>query len=262
MDEFMARALLAGSAMVLATGPLGCFVVWGRMAYFGDALAHTALLGVVLGLVLGVAPVVGVIAVCVAVAMVLARSGQGARLAGDSWLGILSHGALALGLVALSSMDRMRVDLMGWLFGDILGAGWADGLWTLTGAAVVWLALARQWRCLVAASVDEDLARVEGHDVARGRMVLMVLVALTVAGAMKVVGVMLVTALLVIPAAAARSLARTPEQMAGLAVLAGWLAVAGGLWGSWLYDTPSGPSIVVVAVLVFLLSRFVPQSGA
>lgn len=259
MDEFLARALVAGLGVAAAAGPLGCFVVWRRMAYFGDALAHTALLGIVLGLLLGVQPLVGVVAVGLAAALMLARVGQGARLASDTALGILAHGALALGLVALSRLDRVHVDLMGWLFGDILAVSWRDAALVWGGSAVILVLLGLHWRALVAMAVDEDLARVEGHAVGRARVVLMVLVALAVAAAMKVVGVMLITAMLVVPAAAARPLARTPEQMALAAALAGGVAVVGGLAASWRYDTPSGPSIVVVAVTLFICSRLSPK---
>ncbi len=259
MDEFLLRAVSAGIGLALVAGPLGCFVVWRRMAYFGDALAHAALLGIVAGLLLGTAPIFGVVGVCVAAALILAGLQADRRLSSDAVLGILAHGALALGLVLLSGMERVRVDLMGWLFGDILAVSWADAVLVWGGAVLVLALLRLHWRALVAMAVDEDLARVEGHDVGRARLVLMLLVAVAVAAAMKVVGVMLVTAMLVIPAAAARRLARTPEQMAVFASAAGVAAVAAGLAGSWRYDTPSGPSIVVAAVALFVLSRLLPQ---
>jgi len=255
MDDFLLRALMAGAAVALVAGPLGCFIVWRRMAYFGDALAHSALLGIVAGLLLGVAPLAGVVALCVIAALILARAEADRTSGADSLLGILAHGSLALGLVLLSLMDRVRVDLMGWLFGDILAVGADDMIWLWGGAFLILAVLFSQWRSLVAAAVDEDLALVEGHPVGRARVLLMLLVALGVAAAMKVVGVMLVTAMLIIPAAAARRLSRTPEQMAVLAAVAGLTAVVLGLGGSWVWDTPSGPSIVTVATVLFLLSR-------
>ncbi|CAA7617277.1 zinc transporter subunit: membrane component of ABC superfamily [Candidatus Terasakiella magnetica] len=255
MDEFLLRALLAGLGLAVVAGPLGCFVAWRRMAYFGDALSHTALLGIVAGLLLGAAPLIGVAAVCIAAALILAGLQRDKALASDSILGIISHGSLALGLVLLSFLEQVRVDLMGWLFGDILAVTYQDAALIWAGAAVVLTLLALHWRTLLAMVVDEDLARVEGYPVERGRVVLMLLVALTVAAAMKVVGVMLVTAMLVIPAAAARRVSRTPEQMALAAAAAGALAVVSGLGLSWRYDTPSGPSIVVMAVALFIVSR-------
>ncbi|RAU21158.1 hypothetical protein CU669_14495 [Paramagnetospirillum kuznetsovii] len=255
MDEFLLRAMTAGLALAAAAGPLGCFVVWRRMAYFGDALAHTALLGVVVGVLLGIWPLAGVVAVCVAVALLLAATRQDGRVASDSLLGILAHGALALGLVLLSTMDKVRVDLMGWLFGDILAVSWADAAFVWGGAVSVLILLWLNRRSLIAMAVDEDLARVDGHDVGRARIVMMLLVALSVAAAMKVVGVMLVTAMLVMPAATARPLSRTPEQMALWAAIFGAAAVAIGLGASWHFDAPSGPSIVVAAAALFMLSR-------
>ncbi|HSV28646.1 MAG TPA: iron chelate uptake ABC transporter family permease subunit, partial [Candidatus Omnitrophota bacterium] len=246
MDEFLLRALAAGLGLALVAAPFGCFVVWRRMAYFGDTLAHTALLGVVAGTVAGIDLTAGVAAVALMVALLLANIRKGTRVASDTVLGIVSHGALAAGLVALSLMETVRVDLMGWLFGDILAVGWSDVLLIWLGGAAVLAGLAFAWRPLVAMTVDEDLALVEGHPVAAARVALMVLIALVVAAAMKIVGVLLVTSLLVVPAATARAFARTPEQMAAFAALAGAVAVGAGLAGSWSFDTPAGPTIVVV----------------
>lgn len=258
MDEFLARALVAGIGLALVAAPFGCFVVWRRMAYFGDTLAHTALLGVVAGTALGLDPFIGIAMLGLAVAALLANL-NGRNFAADTMLGIVSHGALAAGLVALSLLGDLRVNLMAWLFGDILSVTWDDAALLWAGGAVVLAVLAWLWRPLVAMIVDEDLAAVEGHPVAAARLGLMLLVALVVAAAMKVVGILLVTALLVIPAATARQLARTPEQMAALAAVLGAIAVAAGLAASWRFDTPSGPSVVVAAVLLFGLVQAVPR---
>jgi zinc transport system permease protein len=257
MDEFLLKALAAGIGLALVAAPFGCFVVWRRMAYFGDTLAHAALLGVVASLLLGTVPIVGIAVVGSAAAILLAWSQRQDRLGSDTILGIISHGALAAGLVALSLIETVRVDLMGWLLGDILAVTWGDVGLIWAGGVLMLLALALVWRPVLAATIDADLAVIEGHAVERARLVLMVLVALVVAVAMKVVGVLLVTALLVIPAATARGLSRTPEQMAVFAALVGALAVGGGLAASWHLDTPAGPSVVVAAVILFLAARWV-----
>lgn len=261
MDEFLARALAGGLALAVVAGPFGCFVVWRRMAYFGDTLAHAALLGVVLGALLDLDFGIGIAALSLTLALAVGLMQRRRDLASDTVLGILSHGALALGLVVLSLMQDARINVMGWLLGDILSLDWFDVAVMWGGGAVLLAALAVLWRSLVAITVDEDLAAVEGHAVERARLGLMVLVALVVAAAMKVVGILLVTALLVVPAATARRFARTPEQMAALAVLVGAAAVVLGLGASWRFDTPSGPSVVVAALGVFLASRVVPGRG-
>ncbi|NFV80383.1 iron chelate uptake ABC transporter family permease subunit [Magnetospirillum aberrantis] len=261
MDEFLARALAGGLALAVVAGPFGCFVVWRRMAYFGDTLAHAALLGVVLGALLDLDFGIGIAALSLTLALAVGLMQRRRDLASDTVLGILSHGALALGLVVLSLMQDARINVMGWLLGDILSLDWFDVAVMWGGGAVLLAALAVLWRSLVAITIDEDLAAVEGHAVERARLGLMVLVALVVAAAMKVVGILLVTALLVVPAATARRFARTPEQMAALAVLVGAAAVVLGLGASWRFDTPSGPSVVVAALGVFLASRAVPGRG-
>ncbi|MEX2650761.1 MAG: metal ABC transporter permease [Alphaproteobacteria bacterium] len=255
MDDILIRAGLAGFATALAAGPLGAAVVWGRLAFFGDALAHASLLGIVLAVVADVHPWIGVAGVGLAVALGLAWAFADPRVAPDALLAAVSYGALAAGLVVLGMVRAPAVNLFGFLFGDILGVGSADLLWAWAGAVVTLLGLAVIWRPLVAMLVHADLAAVEGVPVRSVRLAFLILLALMVAGAMKTVGVLLVTALLVLPAAAARGFARTPEAMAVLAALGGCLAVAAGLGLSFAADAPSGPSIVCVAALLFALSR-------
>lgn len=252
MDDFLLRALAAGMGVAMAAGPLGSFLVWRRMAYFGDALSHTALLGVALGLLLGVSINISVILICVLVASGLVLLQRQRQFASDTLLGIMAHSTLSLGLVALSLITVVRVDLMQYLFGDILAVSGADVGWIYGGVIAVLGMLAYLWRPLLAMTVQEDLARVEGVNVARAHLAFMLLIAVVIASAMKVVGVLLVTSLMIIPAAAARNFARTPEQMALFAVLIGMISVALGLWFSMIWDTPTGPSIVSAAALIFI----------
>lgn len=257
MDDFLLRAFLAGAAVASAAGPLGCLVVWRRMSYFGDTVAHGALPGVALGLALGFNPIVGVLAVAVLVALLVLAFRRGGRLPSDAILGMLSHSTLSIGLIGLSLMSGVRVDLTALLFGDILAVSWTEVWTTFGGAALVLASLAFAWRPLVAATVDEDLARAEGVPVTVLSVFFMLLVAGVVALAMKIVGVLLVTALVVIPAVTARRIARSPEQMAAVAPIFGVAAVAAGLGLSILADTPSGPSIVVAGFVLFLATTLV-----
>ncbi len=252
-NDFLVRALLGGMGVALVAGPLGAFVVWRRMAYFGAAMAHSALLGVALGLLIGVDPTLAVIVVCIALALLVVALERNRTLASDTLLGILAHGALAAGLVALAFMETMRLDLLSYLFGDVLSVTRGDLLWIWGGGAVALAVLLAIWRPLLAASVHEELARVEGVPVTAVRLVLMLLLALVISVGLKVVGLLLIASLLIIPAAAARRLASTPEQMAIAASAIGCISVAFGLFGSLRWDTPAGPSIVVAAVGLFAL---------
>ncbi|MBM3584539.1 MAG: hypothetical protein FJX36_08990 [Alphaproteobacteria bacterium] len=261
MDDFLIRAGLAGVAAALAAGPLGSAVLWGRMAFFGDALAHAALLGIVVALIADWHPWLGVAGVGLVVATVLAWSLADPKLAPDSLLAALSHGSLAVGLVVLAIVGRAQVDLYGYLFGDILAVGPADLAWALAGMAVAIAGTVALWRPLIAILIHADVAAVEGIAVRRVRLAFLVLLALTVAVAMKTVGILLVTALLVLPAAAARSFARTPEAMAVLASLLGVAAVVLGLAFSVLVDAPSGPAIVCVATVLFAIARVIRRAA-
>ncbi|MDX1756933.1 MAG: zinc ABC transporter permease subunit ZnuB [Marinobacter sp.] len=254
LGDFFWRALLGGLGVALVAGPLGCFVVWRRMAYFGDTLAHSALLGIALGFLLHMPLNLTIAGTCVALALVLVALARSRTLATDTLLGILAHSALAIGLVTLSLMPEVRVDLSGYLFGDLLAMSRDDLGWIYGGAAVILALLFRLWRGLLMTTIHEELARVEGFPVERLRLTLMLMFSLVIAVAMKIVGVLLITALLIIPAATARRLARTPEHMVILAVTIAMVSVVGGLSLSWYGDTPAGPSVVVAAFLLFLLT--------
>ncbi|MAW85189.1 MAG: hypothetical protein CMJ42_01535 [Phyllobacteriaceae bacterium] len=261
LDDFFIRALLAGIGVALVAGPLGCFIVWRRMAYFGDTLSHGALLGVALGLLLQVDLTLAVFAVSALVSLALLVLQRRASLSADALLGLLSHSSLALGLVVLAFMTWVRVDLMGLLFGDILAVSRSDLALIWGGGAIVLALLAAVWRPLFAATVNPEIAEAEGMRPDRANIVFMLLMAGVIAIAMKIIGVLLITAMLIIPAAAARRLASGPEQMAVLASAIGVAAVLGGLFGSLQWDTPSGPSIVVAALGLFLVS-LMPLRGA
>jgi zinc transport system permease protein len=251
LDDFLVRAALGGIGVVLAAAPLGCFMVWRRLAYFGSALSHSALLGVALGLLVGIGPTFGIAVLCLFVAVVFVLLEERHLMASDTLLGLIAHVVLAAGVIAISAMEQVRVDLMGYLFGDILSIG-KDDLALIYGLAVaVLLVLVAIWRSLLSATVHEDLARVEGVATVRTRLLFMLLLALVVAIGMKAVGILMVVSLLIIPAASARPMARTPEAMAIIATLLGVVAVLGGLWGSWQWDLPSGPAIVVASAVVF-----------
>jgi zinc transport system permease protein len=258
-DAWWLMPLLAGLLLASVAGPLGSFVVWKRMAFFGDTLAHGALLGITFGVLTDINLTLALILGSLLLALVLLPLEQRSRLASDTLLGIVSHSTLAIGLVTLSLAQGVRVDLMGYLFGDLLAVAEADVSWiaiaaVLTGGLLFW-----QWRALLAVTISPELASIDGHPVKRLNLLLILLLALIVALAMKVVGILLVSALLIIPPAAARSVARSPAQMALTASLAGMASVMLGLWASFRWDTPAGPSVVVSATLLFALSLVVQE---
>ncbi len=254
LDDFLVRAALAGIGVALAAGPLGCFVVWRRMAYFGDATAHASLLGVTLALATELPVALGVTVAALAMAVTISVS-VGRTYAADTMLGVAAHGALAVGLVALSFLPGMRIDLSAYLFGDILAVTRGDLAVIYIGALVIAGLMIWRWQALLLTTLSPDLAAASGISAARERLVLTLALALLVAVALKVVGALLVTAMLIVPAAAARALARTPEAMALMAVAAGAAAALAGLAGSWHLDTPAGPSIVTAAVVLFLAAN-------
>lgn len=254
MIDILLPGWLAGMFLACAAGPLGSFVVWRRMSYFGDTLAHASLLGVAIGFLLDINVYYAVILVTLLLALGLVWLERRPYLAIDTLLGIMAHSALSLGLVVVSLMNNIRVDLMAYLFGDLLSVTTQD-LWLIgPGVLVVIAIMCWQWRSLLSMTISQELAHVDGVNLQRTRLILMLVTALTIGLAMKFVGALIITSLLIIPAATARRFARTPEQMAGLAVVLGMLAVTGGLIFSALYNTPAGPSVVLSASFLFMLS--------
>lgn len=253
-DDFFFRAVLGGIGVALISGPLGCIIIWRRLAYFGDTLSHSALLGVALALLFELNVTLAVFAISLTISMSLMFLQRRASLSSDALLGLLAHSTLAIGLVVLAFMTWVRVDLMGFLFGDILAITpfdlaiiWGGGISVLVVVVII-------WRALFAATVSYEIATAEGINPDFANMIFMIVMAAVIAISMKIVGVLLITALLIIPAATARRFSSSPEQMAVLSAIIGLVAVSAGLMGSLEWDIPAGPSIVVAALICFVLS--------
>jgi len=247
---------MAGIAVALACAPLGCFVIWRRMAYFGESTAHAAILGVALSLAFNVSIFVGTLAIATIMALLVSvLSHRGHTM--DTLLGVLAHSALALGLVAASFLSTVRIDLTAYLFGDILSVSREDLAVIWAGALLILLLLRWRWSSLLTATINPDLAYAAGINAKREQLILTLALALVVAVAIKVVGALLITAMLIIPAASARALANTPGRMAVFAALIGTVSALLGLSGAWFFDTPAGPTIVCVAALSFAVSNAV-----
>lgn len=264
LEPFLLRALVAAIGLGIIAAPLGCLVVWRRMSYFGGTIAHAGLLGVAMGLALHIDLTLGVVIVSLLIGALLVGLGRQRLVPSDSLLGILSHAALAGGVVAASLLSGQRLDLMGYLFGDVLAVSGTDLVWLAAGGGAVLVVIAAFWRTLVAVAVHEDLAAAEGLPVAWAEAALIVILALTVAIAMKIVGVLLIVSFLIMPAAAARPFVSTPEQMVALAAVIGAAASALGLGLSMSADVPGGPAIVLVlsaASLIAIAWTAVRRSG-
>jgi zinc transport system permease protein len=257
MDDFLLYALIAGILLAFVVGPLGSVVVWRRMAYFGDTLSHAALLGVALAVAADYVPMLGVGVIGILIAIMLFWLEKRRELSTDTLLGILSHSALALGLIVLSVVQARgyNVNLIAYLFGDLLAVSKTDLYMMAAVVVIILLVFGRILPSLISISVNEDLARVDGIAVNRIRFVFMILLALVIAVALKVVGILLITALLIIPAATARLISKSPMQMVLLSVICVIAAVVTGLWSSLQWDWPLGPAIVLMAAAGFIVVK-------
>lgn len=256
MEDFFIRALCAGIGIALVTGPLGCFVVWRRLAYFGDTLAHSALLGVTIAYSFELNIAFSVFFISAAIALLLIQLQKKTNLQSDALLGLLAHSSLAVGLILISFLTFIRFDIMGLLFGDILAVAKNDLLVIWTGGAVILIVLKFIWKPLFASTVNYELAAAEGLNPDRAKTIFTILLAAVIAISIKMVGLLLITGMLIIPAAMARNISDSPQKMVIYSVIGGLLSVILGLLSSLEFNTPSGPSIIVAAMLLFILSLF------
>ena len=247
----MIRAALAGIGVSLAAAPIGCFVVWRRMAYFGEATAHAALLGVALSLAFEISVFTGAILVSLIMASLVTLT-EGRSLFLDTLLGVAGHSSIAAGLVIVSFISGVRIDLMAYLIGDILAVSHMDLLFIWAGVGTILSLIIWRWSPLLLVTLNEDLASANGINPKRENFIITISLAIIVAVGIKVVGVLLIIALLIIPAASARAIVSTPESMGFVASLIGVLSALLGLNAAYIFDTPTGPSIVCVASLFFI----------
>ena len=253
-DDFIVRAFAAGIGLALITGPLGCFIVWRRLSYFGDTIAHSALLGVVIAYALDFNLIIAVFVVSCVLALSLLFLQRRTNLPDDALLGLLAHSVLAIGLVLLGILSFIRIDLMGLLFGDILSVNFTDLLFVWIGGGVVLTILILIWRPLFAGTVNLELAKAEGLNPELATTIFTLLIASVIAISIKIVGILLITGLLIIPAAASRNLSSTPIQMAIISSIIGVCSVVIGLQTSMIWNTSTGPTILVITLGVFIIT--------
>ena len=253
-DDFFIRALVAGIGIAFVAGPLGCFVVWRRLSYFGDTLAHSALLGVTIAYSLEFNIAVSIFLISSVIALILIKLQKETNLPSDALLGLLAHSSLAVGLVVIGFLTFIRFDIMGLLFGDILAVNKKDLMTIWVGGALILLVLRLIWRSLFASTVNYELAQAEGLNPDRAKAVFTILLAAIIAISIKLVGVLLITGMLIIPTAMARNLSDNPKKMVIFSIIGGLLAVLIGLFSSLEFNTPSGPSIIVPALALFIIS--------
>ena len=253
-DDFIVRAFAAGIGLALVTGPLGCFIVWRRLSYFGDTIAHSALLGVTIAYAMNFNLIIAVFVVSCLLAISLLFLQRRTSLPDDALLGLLAHSVLAIGLVLLGILSFIRIDLMGLLFGDILSVNFTDVLFVWIGGGVVLTTLILIWRPLFAGTVNLELAKAEGLNPDLATTIFTLLIASVIAISIKIVGILLITGLLIIPAAASRNLSSTPIQMAIISSIIGVCSVVIGLQTSMIWNTSTGPTILVITLGVFIIT--------
>ena len=252
-DPFILRGILAGIAVALISGLVGCFVVWRRMSYYGESIAHSSLLGVGFAIVMGVSINLGIVFTCLLFGILFLWLQHSKVLSSDTLLGVLAHLALALGIIVIS-LNKIKIDIHAFLFGDILTVSSSD-LWAMyLGVLIAVFLICYNWSSLLLVTIDEDLAKAEGVNTLNINLLFTCILTIVVAISIQIIGLLLITAMLIIPAAASRRLANSPETMALVATLIGIVSVILGIMLSVEIDAPSGPSIVLVSAILFFIS--------
>ena len=254
LDEYLWRSIAAGLIMVSIAAPMGCLMVWQRLAFLSDTLGHAAVLGVGVGLMLQLVPIVGVLAVALLIVFSLSRVSNFNTALSETTLAIISHTGLAGGIILVGLLPARSVNLEAILFGDLLATSRTDLLELLATTLVLAVLLVRHWREFVALSVSREIAQAEGIAVRRVQFLMYAMIALLVAVMMKVMGVLLIAAMLVIPTSSARLFSSSPEQMVAISALYGLGALGGGIASSYHFDWQTGPAIVVSATALLLVS--------
>ena len=253
LDGFIINALIAGICVSIIAGGLGCFVVWKKMAYFGDSLSHSSLLGIAIGISLGLNFTIGTFITCIIFASLLTYLQNKNILSNDTLLGILAHAALSIGIIAIS-ISNQYVNLDAYLFGDILTVTEPETYWFISAAVLVFIILYIIWEKLVLMTIDENIAKSEGINTSLVHSIFLILLVIFVATCVKVVGILLITSMLIIPAAASRQITNSPTKMAFGSGLIAIASVFIGIFSSIIFDIPTGPSIIAILTIIFILT--------
>ncbi len=251
---FMTRALIVAILVGVMCPVVGAYVVVRGLSFMGDALAHSALPGMVVAFMLGISPLLGLIPTALVVALLIGYMSRHAELSEDTAIGILFAGLFALGLVLLTRAEGLPVNLEDILLGQVLGVSVTDIRVTAALALVVMVVLGVLHKELVFANFDPAGATASGLPTSVLDYVLLLLLAIVVVIALPAVGIVLVVAMLVTPAAAAQQL--TPHFAGAMAVgaLLGAVSSVIGLYLSFHYNLASGPTMALVATGFFVLS--------
>ncbi|MBP6495612.1 MAG: metal ABC transporter permease [Psychrobacter sp.] len=254
----IAPAWIAGSILSLLSAPLGCLVLWRRMAFFSDALAHGTLLGVALAVWWQLPMGIGIALVSIIVVFGLVLIDD-ERLPADAVLAVVAVSLLCLGLLALTQLTNQQANVLGFLFGNLLELGWAD-LPLLAGSVLVGLgSLTYIWPAQIKLATHEALARIQGINPTRQRLFFMGVLAGFCAIALQAVGSLLISGLLVLPALTARLYSTSPKRMVIIALFIAQLGVTLGVWGSIWLDIQTGLSIVLILASLFFTALIISK---
>lgn len=253
---FTQRAIVAGSFIALLCSMLGIFLVLRRLSLIADGLAHVSFGSVAIGLLLKIYPLYASIPLVLLSSYGIMKLMEKARLYGDAAIGLVSAFSIAIGILIASKAGGFNIDLFSYLFGNILAISKEEVILSVVLSCIVILIIMLFYNELFSVTFDEDLALVSGIKAKRINSVLILLTAITVVLAMKIVGILLVSALLVLPAVSAFQISKSFRSSIFFACLFSIISVLLGIFISFNYNLPTGATIVIININIFLVMFF------
>lgn len=248
--SIVAPAWLAGTLLVFLSAPLGCLVLWRRMAFFSDTLAHGALLGVALAVWLKLPPDLGMIAVSIVLVLALTFL-EDKRLPNDALLASLASALLCLGLLTLTQLTQQQANVLGFLFGSLLELTWADLPRLASIVLIGCIFLKFIWHNQLKLAISPEMAHLHKINAYHHKLFFMGLLAGFCTVALQAVGSLLISGLLILPALTARLFTQSPTSMAIVAIIIGQIGLTLGIWGSVWLDVQTGLAIVLTLAIMF-----------
>lgn len=251
---FIQRALIIGCVIGITAAFLGVFVTLRNMSFYSDAISHSSLAGIALGLLFSFDPIIGAIAVCVLLAIITAYMKQHSAVSIDTVIGVLFAGGISLGIALLSQLQGFQGDVFSFLFGDIISTTWTDVWIAIALSVVIFIFLLFNSKRLLLTTFSPDFSFVRKLSYQRMDYAFFIITSLTIALSIKVIGIVLVTGLLIIPAAVAKNLAKSFKQVVWMAMVVSLISVISGILISFYINIPSGPAIILVGTVFFILA--------
>ena len=254
MKNILLNAVITVFGISIGVGPIGSFVLWKKLSYFGDTIAHSALLGVTLAMIMHVHHIIGILLIATLPSLMLLQLRN--YYTKDMLFNITSNSSLALASIILSIIPLSNTNVItSMLFGDVLAIDYSDIIVLYIATISIATIIACQWKKWLLITISTDLAIVAKLNTKILEIEFMILLSILIAVSINIIGILLITSLLIIPAATARVIIKTPIQMIVLSSILCFTSSICGLFASYTFDIPAGPSIIMMSTAILIATN-------